>query len=358
MTGVGTYTFNLINELTRQIPHENLFLIDYCQQRQYSELNYIFIAPWVKHLPKKSYIWHLYSQLELKYNHFDIDIIHSPENDTLPIKLENQKKIITVHDIRQQIYPEMNRGTIQSHLLLPNNLKTSDKIITVSNSTKNDLIKHLNVPSEKISVIYEAADPIYCPLSLEVVDRFKHNNEITGPYIMYVGNFAKHKNIVTLLNAFYNLKKRNIPHKLVLIGMKRWEYTKLMNIIQAYNLESTVILPGYIAKSEMPILYSGADLFVYPSLYEGFGLPPLEAMACGCPVITSNTSSLPEVVGDAGIMVDPLNVQELANRMYDVLTDDGLQQEMRRKGLDRAKLFSWKKCAKETLQVYEQCLEC
>jgi glycosyltransferase involved in cell wall biosynthesis len=142
-------------------------------------------------------------------------------------------------------------------------------------------------------------------------------------------------------------------YKLVIVGGKGWKYDDIFRNIEALNLQEDVIFTGYVPKEDLVKFYNLADLFVYPSLYEGFGLPPLEAMACGCPVITSNTSSLPEVVGDAGIMVNPYDVNELVKVMYEVLTNEGLKKELSKKGLERAKLFDWKKTAEETWKAYE-----
>lgn len=141
---------------------------------------------------------------------------------------------------------------------------------------------------------------------------------------------------------------------MLIVGKKGWKYKSIFETVDILNLQKDVIFSDYVPDEYLTLLYNAADLFVYPSLYEGFGLPPLEAMACGTPVITSNTSSLPEVVGDAGVMIDPYDVDGLAKAMFEVLTNEGLREDMRKKGLKRAKLFSWEKTAKETLKIYEE----
>jgi glycosyltransferase involved in cell wall biosynthesis len=162
------------------------------------------------------------------------------------------------------------------------------------------------------------------------------------------------KNIPRLIKAFSLLKKeRKISHQLVIVGKKYIGYEAILRAFHESAASDDIILTGYVPTEELPLLISGADVFVFPSLYEGFGLPPLEAMACGTPVITSNVSSLPEAVGDAGILVDPYNIREIAEAMYRVISDGNLREQMRRKGLERARLFSWHKAAKEMLRLFE-----
>lgn len=350
LTGVGTYTYNLIKGISKIYPQEHIFLVDYTGHSDFNSLNKLIIAPSVRFLPKKSYLWHLYIQFKLRKNNFDLDIIHSPENASLFVKLQNQKKIVTVHDIIAYLYSEFGVTGIRYKYLLNRTLKTADKIITDSYSTKKDLINYFNVPEQKINVIYLAADDKFKLLDPQEIDPILKKYEVLSPYIFYVGGFMTHKNIPTLIKAFYELKKEEIPHKLVFTGKN--SNKKIYNLIQRLGLQKHIIFLGYVESEDLPALYNGADLFVYPSLYEGFGLPPLEAMSCGCPVVASNTSSLPEVVGDGGIMVDPYDVDELANAMHRVLTNDWLRINLIRRGLKRAKMFSWEKCAKETLEVY------
>lgn len=238
--------------------------------------------------------------------------------------------------------------------LFPRTLKTADRIIAVSNSTKRDLINYFNIPEEKIKVILEAADEKFKLLNKEEINEVKQKYNLNFPFILYVGTLEARKNIPTLIKAFYKIKKKNIEHKLVIAGKKGWKYKEIFETIDKLDLQNDVVFTGYVSDEDLPALYNAADLFVYPSIYEGFGLPPLEAMACGTPVITSNTSSLPEVVGDAGIMVDPCDVDGLTQTMCDVLTNDGLREDMIKKGLERAKMFTWEKCARETLKVYEE----
>ena len=355
ITGVGTYTFQLIKNISTLCKRDEIYLIDSNNSEIFKDINKIIISPPIKYLQKKPYFWNLYSQFKLRRNNFDLDIIHSPENATLFIKLKNQMKIITVHDIIAYKFPKFVTLTtrLRYKYLLPRTLKTADKIIADSHNTKQDLINCFKVPKNKIKVIHLAADEIFKPLNYEEVNEFKRKYHINFPFILYVGNITENKNIPTLIKAFYMIKNKNIKHKLVIAGMKRGD-KRVFEMIDQLNLLNEVIFTGYLPKEDLPRLYNAADLFVYPSFYEGFGLPPLEAMSCGCPVITSNTSSLPEVVGDAGIMIDPYDINGLSMKMYEILTNDDLREELKRKGLKRAKLFSWEKTAVETLKVYKE----
>jgi glycosyltransferase involved in cell wall biosynthesis len=285
----------------------------------------------------------------------ELDIIHNPCQIPTLFNFK-QKCIITVYDLTPLLFSETHeKGRVLMHkYLFPLILKKSDKIISISHHTKNDIIKHFKIPEDNIKVIHLAANENYKPLNENEINNIKQKYNLNYPFILYVGTLEPRKNIPTLLKAFYKLKKQGIKHKLVITGKKGWKYKSIFETIEKLNLQKDVIFTGYVPDEDLPALYNAADLFVYPSIYEGFGLPPLEAMQCGTPVITSNTSSLPEVVGDAGIMVNPYDVDELANKMYEVLTNDGLREELSKKGIERAKLFSWKKCAEEHLKVYEE----
>ncbi|GAA0129021.1 glycosyltransferase family 1 protein [Methanococcus maripaludis] len=356
LTGIGNYIYNLITEIS--ISNKNIYIINYEENKIVPNVNKITIKNPVSRISNKSfYFWHLYLNYYLKKTNLDLDIIHSPENAT-PFTTIRSKKVITVYDDIPFHFPEyFTKSTRYRHeLLLQKTLNSSDKIISISENTKRDVINHFKIPEDKIKVIPLAANENFKKVDENETSKIKSKYNINFPFILYVGTLEPRKNIPSLLNAFYIIKKQGIPHKLVIAGGKGWKYKEIFETIDKLNLQNDVIFTGYVPDEDLPGLYNAADLFVYPSLYEGFGLPPLEAMQCGTPVITSNTSSLPEVVGDAGIMINPYDVDELANKMYEVLTNEKLRKEMSKKGLERAKLFSWKKCAEEHLKVYEEVL--
>ncbi len=231
-------------------------------------------------------------------------------------------------------------------------IKKAIRIIATSHSTKYDLIHYLNIPPERISVIYEGVDcKIFQPIP---------NRRYKEPYILFVGTEHPRKNFVGLVKAFSQLKgeHRFKDLKLVKVGRaggKEVDFRgQTMEVVEALGLAGEVIFTEFVSARELPAYYSGAEVFVLPSFYEGFGFPPLEAMACGCPVITSNTSSLPEVVGGAGIMVSPYDTDGLAQAIRQVLTDDKLRAELIRRGLEQSKRFSWEETARQTQEVYNK----
>jgi glycosyltransferase involved in cell wall biosynthesis len=235
-------------------------------------------------------------------------------------------------------------------------VKHSHRIVAISESTKSEISRFFNVNADKISVIYLAYDSdIYKPENdLAKIKRVKQRYNIPGSYILCVGTLNPHKNIERLVQAFGQLKARGrIEHKLVISGKPGFHYERIIKLVGRLALEQEIIFTGYVPQSDLPALMSGADLFVFPSLYEGFGMPPLEAMACGVPVLVSNSCSLPEVVGDAAVKVDPYSVEAIADGIYEVLSNAGFQSKLRQRGLKRAELFSWEKTARKTLQLLE-----
>jgi len=286
----------------------------------------------------------------------NLDILHDTYLGFFFFYPKELKKVITVYDLVPIKFPQTHCiDSILAHkYILKHSLKHTTKIISISYSTKRDITEYFKIPEEKIEVIHLGVDEDYKPLPENEIEKIKQKYNLNYPFILYVGTLEPRKNIPTLLKAYYKLKKQGLPYKLVITGKKGWKYRNIFELINRLNLQREVVFTGYVPREDLPALYNAADLFVYPSLYEGFGLPPLEAMACGTPVITSNTSSLPEVVGNAGIMVNPYDVNGLAKAMYEVLTNDGLREELRKRGLERAKMLSWKKTAEETLKVYEK----
>jgi glycosyltransferase involved in cell wall biosynthesis len=267
-------------------------------------------------------------------------------------------RIVTIYDLTPVVLKGAHRADFRFKFgkEVSHAARRADKIIAISQSTKKDLINLLGAKPEKISVVYPGYDddifkPSPDPHKIETALR-KYG--IIRSYIIYVGILEPKKNILRLVEAFASLKREGkIVHKLVIAGKRAWGDETVFQAVRRNGLEGEVIFTGYVPQEELPLLMSGADVFVFPSLHEGFGIPPLEAMACGTPVIASNASSLPEVVGDAGILVDPYNVDEIAEAIYKVVSDGKLREQMRRKGLERAKLFSWKKAAQQTLQILE-----
>ncbi len=235
-------------------------------------------------------------------------------------------------------------------------VRRSDRLITISQATKNEIVSYFGVTPEKISIVYPGFDSnLFKPEpDSEKIRLTLHKYGIQSPYLLYNGTLEPKKNIVRLVEAFCRLKKgRRIDHKLVIAGKRAWKDSEIFDKIRSSGCEPDIIFTGYVPQGELPALMNGADVFVFPSLHEGFGMPPLESMACGTPVVASNTSSLPEVMGDAGVTVDPYNVEAMAEAIYRVISDTGLREQMRQKGLERARQFSWEKAATQTLKILE-----
>ena len=359
-TGVNNYLYNLIKNIIKNGKANEISLIHYERSHDpiYSKINDIIIPE--KPLKLTSAIG-----LPQAVKNAHIDILHVPVhwyNQITPFVLNREiKKVLTVHDLTPILFPDMH--TRETNLTWKSSFKfiknRTNLMICVSESTKNDCIKLLNIPEKRLRVIPLSADEQYKPLKnkKEIHEELKQKYNIDSPFILFVGTLEKRKNVPTLIKSFYKLKKSKVDHKLVIVGGKGWKYTKIFDLIEELKLKNQVIFTDYVSDEYLVKLYNTADIFVYPSLYEGFGLPPLEAMACGCPVITSNTSSLPEVVGDAGIMIDPTDIDGLSESMLKIITDNQLREELSRKSLERAELFSWKKTAKETWNAYEDVLD-
>lgn len=285
-----------------------------------------------------------------------VDLFHSPHY-IIPL-IYAGKIVVTVNDLNHLIFPEYLSSRLAYYyakFMIGAACKKSAGVITISENTRKDIIRFLNPPESKIDVVSLGVDESFRP---GVAGADNAPRKIYGRYLLYVGLIRPHKNILRLIDAFAKLKKQDvIEHKLILIGKKKGTYSDDLNErINRHSLGQDIIILEKIKPQELADFYRGAEIFVFPSLYEGFGLPPLEAMASGCPVVTSNTSSLPEVVGDAGLMVNPYDVDELAGAIHSLLRDENLRQKMIKRGLDRSKIFSWDDTAKETLKIYEKVL--
>lgn len=271
------------------------------------------------------------------------------------------KKVSAILDLMYLAFPDYAR-----ELSLPKRLfyhtfgrtcaQRADRILTCSQHAKGDIIRLYGIDADKIEVIPLSVGDLYRPESdAGKIEEMKKRVGITGRYILYVGNFKPHKNVRTLILAFSKIAREIADLKLVLAGPKTHTYPELRALAERLSLRDKVIFPGTIVETDCPhLLYSGAEVFVMPSLYEGFGLPPAEAMACGVPVVSSNTTSLPEVVGDAGLQVDPRDAGQIAQAVVRILTDTGLRDGLRKRGLARAADFAQAKIARRTHEFFRR----
>jgi glycosyltransferase involved in cell wall biosynthesis len=264
--------------------------------------------------------------------------------------------VVTVHDISYRLYPQYFPARVRwmLSLLVPFSMRRAEKVITVSHSARRDILTHYDVPASKVVVTYEAAAPHFRPVeNREAFSPVKARYGIEADFVLSVGNLQPRKNIRRLIEAYARIPAglRN-RYKLVIVGQALWQHSDIYHAVAERGLLAHVIFTGYVPEPDLVLLYNAASLFAYPSLYEGFGLPVLEAMACGTPVVTSCVSSLPEIAGDAALLVDPGDVDAIAEAMATVLSEPELAQCLSAAGLQRASSFSWERMALETLKVY------
>lgn len=359
--GIGRYAVNLINHVAKILLNEGqneIFIFfhhsfDRDLIYKHSHLKFIDKYTHIKSNVLRKGIFLPFSMRRLK-----MDLFHGLDHIGIPFLYEDKrcKYVVTIHDLITRIYPSKftKKHRLVQNTLLPHILRKAGRIIAVSNSTKNDIIKFYPEYAHKIKVIYEGVEPQFFPRSNQEIEKTLDKYNVDFRYILFLGTVEPRKNIIRVVDAFIQLKQEgNIEQKLVITGRKGWLYKDIIEKINKTPFSQDIIFTDFVDDEDLPFLYSGAEIFLYPSLYEGFGLPVLEAMSCGSPVITSNLSSLPEVAGDAAILVDPMNVEEIVQAMEKLLRDRELRKELKRKSLERAKFFSWERAAKETLHLYE-----
>jgi glycosyltransferase involved in cell wall biosynthesis len=285
--------------------------------------------------------------------------LHSPHH-TAPLLVAGCRRVVTFHDLTFFILPERYPRTRLAYFRSVSwaTAKAADMLICPSQAVRDDIVRILRAPPEKVRAIAEAAAPAFRPIDdSAVVDRLRYKHVLPDRFVLSVGSLEPGKNRTTLLKAFAELRRRGVEHKLVVAGQRAWKYGDDFRLAEELGLKGDVIFTGYVSPEEMPALYAAADLFVFPSLYEGFGLPVLEAMACGVPVVASNVSSIPEVAGDAALLVGPRDAAALCDAMERILKDSDLRATLRHRGLERAATFSWERAARETLAVYEEAVK-
>lgn len=355
-TGSGQYTRHLLEALAKVDPATEylLFSPGPISNTQYP------ISNWTK-------LWFEQVAFPLACRRSDLDLAHvpyfaSPLFPTVPT-------VVTIHDLIPLLLPAY-RGSLLVRTytrLVAAAARKAEAIITVSKASKRDIVRHLHIPPERIHVTYEAAGEAFQPVEDEAqLAAIRQKYALPERYLLYLGGFDQRKNLSTLLRAFALLVNKQTHRvlslskeaRLVIAGQLPGRDTPRFpdprRLVRELGVEERVTFTGWVPEEDKPALLSGATAFVFPSLYEGFGLPPLEAMACGTPVIASNRSSLPEVVGEGGVLVEPTDVEALAGAMEALLTDDALRAELQQEALAQAAKFSWQQTALETLAVYRK----
>jgi glycosyltransferase involved in cell wall biosynthesis len=287
-----------------------------------------------------------------------IDVLHSPHHTT-PLAPCGYRRVVTIHDLTFFLLPERYPTTRRLYFQVMTRLsaRVADAIIVPSEAVKGDVMRILGLPPERLFVIPEAAGPAFRPQDAVAIEAVRRRYGLEGPFLLSVGSLEPGKNRERLLQAFARLRAGGLKHTLVVAGQRAWRYEGEAPLARRLGLADSVRFLGHVPQADLPALYSAAEVFVFPSLYEGFGLPALEAMACGTPVVASNVSALPEVVGDAALQVSPLDVEALADAMERLLRDGRLRSDLRERGLARAARFSWEKAARQTVEVYRWVVE-
>jgi len=354
-TGIGRYVKELIDHITT-LDTENEYIL-FFNEEEYAQ--YMPPNPRVskRRVKAKHYSLREQTTFTKALNSEELDLVHFTHFNA-PI-LYKKPCLVTIHDLTLSKFPDEERSnTIKKfayQMTIKNIVQKSKRIIAVSQNTKEDAIKHLGASVDKIRVVYEGVGKEFKPVSDENTStQVKQKYGITKPFIFYVGAWRKHKNLVTLVKAFNLFKNTHgLDYQLVIGGTGPDE--DVQKFIQELGLKAHVVTPGYIEDTDLPALYSAATAFVMPSLYEGFGLPVLEAMACGTPTLLSNASSIPEVAGqENALYFDPKSLDQMADAMHKIVSDENLQQSLKEKGVKRAQDFTWEKMAKETLVIYQE----
>lgn len=295
--------------------------------------------------------------LPLQAAHARVDLLHGTVN-VVPV-LARLPTVVTVHDLSFVRYPErFRRGkAAYQRAAVARSARSARRIIAVSRHTREDLIEIFGAPADRVSVVYSGVDPAFRPLPGAVASEFRNRVMQRRPYILHVGTLEPRKNVDVLLRAFALARERaDLPHVLALVGARGWMYDSVIQLAEDLRLGDRVRFVDYVPPAELPLWYNGADLFAYPSAYEGFGLPVLEAMACGLPTITSASSALTELANGACVTVEPGSAEDLQMAITRVLEDSALRHHLRQAGLRRASQFSWAETARATVRVYEQAM--
>ncbi len=365
LSGLGQYGYSLINSLAHEFPEHQYFAwVNSLKGGELPVQQFLDVSVKIHHnrLPNKlvqTPVFHGFNLFPVIEKKDPVEILHYLHPPSALYWGDIKHSVVSVHDLTLLLYPDQH--TRKNIKLYQNNLQTIlgkvDRIIASSQATKRDLIQHLQISENKIDVVLlSIADSFQRVDDLRIIARVKEKYQITGDYFFFLSTLEPRKNLVRIIEAYHQvLSRREMPtFTLVIGGQKGWLYEDIFEIVKNLQLESKVKFLDYVADEDRAALYSGAYLTLYPSLYEGFGLPVLEALTCGSPVITSNVSSLPEVAGDAALLVNPLSTNEISEAMLKLVKNKDLRSKLINQGFKQAKNFSPSKTARETMAIYEE----
>jgi glycosyltransferase involved in cell wall biosynthesis len=353
--GIGTYVRNLLRHLSR-LDHSTEYVV-LCQHRDCAitqELGENF-----RTVSESSPAYSIREQFKvpLDLSRERPDLFHAPHYVLPP--LTPCKSVVTIHDCIHLRFPQYlpNRlayAYARASMWIATHRAT--RVLTVSEASKRDILEFFHVPERKIDVIPNAIDECFNQVPAEEeVAMVRERYQLDDPFVLYAGNIKPHKNLERLIEAFHTFRRRGFDDvKLLIIGDQISKYATLRHAVHRLKLHKYVRFLGFVPDRTLAVLYRLAAVFVFPSLYEGFGLPPLEAMASGTPVITSNVSSLPEVVGDAALLIDPYDPEAIADAIRQVLSDSSLREDLRDRGFARARHFSWERSITRVREIYDE----
>jgi glycosyltransferase involved in cell wall biosynthesis len=358
--GIGRYTRGLIRALA-ELDHETPYLL-------FSAGRDPDPRPWPPNFCQRpvplsdrhlAILWQrLRLPVPIEWFTGPLDLFHSPDFVLPPVR--RARTALTVHDLSFLRYPACFSPPLLRYLLgaVPRSIERADLVLADSEHTQRDLEELLGVPAEQVRVVHAGVEPEFAPRPASEVAAVRQRYGIQRPYLLGLGTLQPRKNFVRLIEAYRLLRQeRHIPHQLVIGGGRGWLYEPILEAIEAHGLQEDVLLIGFVEDADLPALYTGAKLFAFPSLYEGFGIPVLEAMACGTPVVASSASSLPEVAGDAALLARPTDVEALAEALWRALDDAALRADLRASGLEQARRFTWAKAAQRLLEGYRELME-
>lgn len=353
--GASFYIINIVKALASQNSHHEFIVV--CTKSSASYFSSICgIATSTILAPASVLLRLIWEQFLLPFicRKYNADILFSP-NYSMPLLSLGYRNVVSIFDLSffplSNLYPR-SRRLFKSIIRISS--YRADRIIAISEHTKNDISRYIGSPVEKTTVIYCAADERFSTREMVAEAPSRHSFNLVNPYILFTGFLEPRKNLTRLINAYAKICNR-IPHDLVIAGGNGWWYKTLPDTIKSLGINERVRFLGYVPDESLPALYRGADLFAFVSLYEGFGIAALESLWCGTPVLASNNSSLPEVVGDAGVYVDPYNVDDIAEKLL-CINDKALMQALRDRCAAQSQKFSWNKAAKETLLLFQTTL--
>lgn len=362
--GIGNYIHALLHEYAQlEFPHRVIAYID--KPETASELP---VDPRisVKVITPEFYPFYEQYALPRRVMKDNVDVLHCPAN-TAPLRIPSSVKLVlTIHDVMYLLPPAVlsespslyqRMGRRYRAWIVPRVARMAERIITVSCYSKQDILDRIQADANRVKVIHSGIGEDIRRSAVRVIEGVTRRHAITSPYVFALGASDPRKNTATVIQAFAKFFTTCPLHMLVISGLSSAERRRFAQQALSLGLSARVRLLPFVSREELIALYSGAEMFVYPTIYEGFGFPVLEAMACGTPVITSSVTSMPEVAGEAALFVDPGDVEALAEAMRLLATTPRLRDESIAKGLQRAKMFSWRRAALETLQVYEAAAE-